>query len=222
MGGVTVDPAASLRTITEPAGLREIYGPPGKPALRKQLAALDDHCRDFIAHAPIVMVATADEEGRCDVSPKGGPPGFVAVLDDTHLAFGDLSGNNRLDSLGNLTRSDGIGLLFLVPGIGETLRANGRATVSTDPEVLAACDIDGRNPKVAVVVTVEEVYLHCAKALRRSRLWQPETWPDTTDMARPAAMLRDHIGLTEMSVEQVDDVLEADYRSSLWEPGGSR
>jgi hypothetical protein len=154
------------------------------------------------------------------VSPKGGPPGFVAVLDDTHLALGDLSGNNRLDSLENITSSDGIGLLFLVPGIGETLRVNGRATITTDPPVLEAAALDGRPPKVAIVVEVAEAYIHCAKALRRSRLWEPEAWPDTSDMARPAAMLKDHIGLTDMSVEQIDEVLEADYRASLWVAGG--
>jgi PPOX class probable FMN-dependent enzyme len=214
MGCVTVDP------ISEPADLRLVYGPPGKPALKKQLAGLDPHCRSFIAHSPFVLVSTADDDGRCDVSPKGGPPGFVAVLDDTHLALGDLSGNNRLDSLENLTRSDGIGLLFLVPGIGETLRVNGRAAVTTDPSVLEATALDGRPPKVAILVAVEEAYIHCAKALRRSRLWEPEAWPDTSDMARPAAMLKDHIGLTEMSVEQVDEVLEADYKASLWAVGG--
>jgi PPOX class probable FMN-dependent enzyme len=212
---VSVDP------ITDPADLRLVYGPPGKPALKKQRADLDGHCRSFIAHAPFVLVSTADDEGRCDVSPKGGPPGFVAVLDDGHLALGDLSGNNRLDSLENLTRNDGIGLLFLVPGIGETLRVNGRASVTTDPEVLDACALDGRSPKVAIVIAVEEAYIHCAKALRRSRLWEPEAWPDTSDMATPAAMLRDHIGLTQMSVEQVDEVLEADYKTTLWEAGGN-
>ena len=214
MGGVTVEP------ISDPVDLRLVYGPPGQPALKKQLASLDVHCRSFIAHSPFVLVSTADADGRCDVSPKGGPPGFVAVLDDTRLALGDLSGNNRLDSLENITRNDGIGLLFLVPGIGETLRVNGRATVTTDPAVLEAAALDGRLPKVAIVIEVEEAYIHCAKALRRSRLWEPEAWPDTADMARPAAMLRDHIGLHQMSVEQVDEVLEADYQTSLWVAGG--
>jgi hypothetical protein len=214
MGGVTVDP------ISEPADLRLVYGQPAQPALKKQLASLDGHCRSFIAHSPFALLSTADGDGRCDVSPKGGPPGFVAVLDDTHLALGDLSGNNRLDSLENLTRNNGIGLLFLVPGVGETLRVNGRAVVTTDPDTLEACALDGRPPKVAIVIEVEEAYIHCAKALRRSRLWEHEAWPDTSDMARPAAMLRDHIGLTEMTVQQVDDVLEADYQTSLWVAGG--
>jgi hypothetical protein len=215
MGGVTAAP------ISDPADLRLVYGPPGEPALKKQLARLDEHCRSFIAHSPFVLVSTADDDGRCDVSPKGGPPGFVAVLDDTQLALGDLSGNNRLDSLENITRNDGIGLLFLVPGIGETLRVNGRATVTTEPSVLEAAALDGRPPKVAIVIAVEEAYIHCAKALRRSRLWEPEAWPDTSGMARPAAMLRDHIGLADvMTVEQIDEVMEADYQASLWIAGG--
>src|SRR5215471_422982 len=122
-------------------GLREVYRPPSKPAVAKQIHHLDHNCRAYIAHSPFVTVATADAAGRCDVSPKGGPPGFVHVLDDHRLGIPDLSGNNRLDSLQNLVANAGIGLLFLVPGFGETLRVNGTAAVSTDPDVLAACAV---------------------------------------------------------------------------------
>lgn len=186
--------------------LREAYRPVGRPARDKQLDRLDDHCRDFIAHAPFAVIATSDASGACDASPRGGPPGFVRVLDDRHLSIPDLSGNNRLDSFGNLVENPGIGILFLVPGIGETLRVNGRARVERED--------DGA---VAVVVEVDEAFIHCAKALRRSALWSPEQWPDTSDMATPARMLRDQVAPSE-SVEQIADYLERGYAETLWDP----
>lgn len=187
--------------------LRAAYRPPGRPALDKQLDHLDEHCRTFIAHTPFVVVATADGSGACDASPRGGPPGFVRVLDDTRLAIPDLSGNNRLDSLGNIVESSGIGLLFLVPGVGETLRVNGRARVERS-------EVDGA---VSVVVEVEEAFIHCAKALRRAALWVPEQWPDTCDMPSPARMLRDQVA-PQTSVEEIAGRLERGYVETLWDP----
>lgn len=186
--------------------LREAYRPPGRPALDKQLDHLDEHCRAFIAHAPFAVVATSDSSGACDASPRGGPPGFVRVLDDRTLSIPDLSGNNRLDTFGNLVDNPGIGILFLVPGVGETLRVNGRARVERSDDGV-----------VAVVVAVDEAFIHCAKALRRAALWSPEQWPDTSDMASPARMLRDQVAPTE-SVEQIAHYLERDYANTLWDP----
>jgi PPOX class probable FMN-dependent enzyme len=206
--------------VTSEGGLREIYRPPSPTAVAKQIDHLDHNCRAFIAHSPFVVVSTADDTGRCDTSPKGGPPGFVRVLDDHHLAIPDLSGNNRLDSLQNLVRSDGIGLLFLVPGMGETLRVNGRATVTTDTAVLDACALDDLRPRVAVGVTVEEAYIHCAKALRRSGLWDPDAWPDLSDLPSAACMLRDHYALPGMDVAAVERRLEESYDRTLWLAGG--
>jgi PPOX class probable FMN-dependent enzyme len=206
--------------VTSVAGLREIYRPPSRPAVAKQLDRLDGHCRTFIAHSPFVTLASADAAGRCDVSPRGGPPGFVRVLDDHTLALPDLSGNNRLDSLQNLVSCDGVGLLFLVPGLDETLRVNGRAVVSTDPEVLARCPVGDVEPRVAVVVAVDEAFLHCAKALRRSRLWDPDGWPDRSDMPSVACMLRDHYDLPEMDLAATERRLAESYRRTLWRAGG--
>jgi uncharacterized protein len=211
---------ADQTVITSVDELRAVYRPPSRPAVAKQIDHLDGNCRAFIAHSPFVTVATADADGRCDVSPKGGPPGFVRVLDDHQLAVPDLSGNNRLDSLENLVANAGIGLLFLVPGFGETLRVNGRATISTDPDVLAACAVGDVTPRVAVVVTVEEAYVHCAKALRRSGLWEPERWPDLAALPSAACMLRDHYGLPEMDVAAVERRLEESYDRTLWLAGG--
>ncbi|HVM55642.1 MAG TPA: pyridoxamine 5'-phosphate oxidase family protein [Acidimicrobiales bacterium] len=208
-----------MSEITTTDELRAIYRPPGAPALRKQHAAIDDHDRAFIAHAPFVIVATSDTAGRCDVSPKGGPPGFVTVLDDGTVVIPDLAGNNRLDSLQNLLDNAGIGLLFLIPGIDETLRVNGRARLSTDPTVLATSAVGGVVPKVAIAVDVEEAYIHCAKALRRGSVWQAEQWPDTSDMPSVACMLRDQVA-PEVEVEVIAQALEDGYERTMWQTGG--
>ena len=209
------------RTIDSVDGLREIYRKPGRPAIDKVIDHLDENCRIFIAHSPFLTMATADAAGRCDVSPKGGPPGFVTVLDDKHLAIPDLSGNNRLDSLQNLVHNDGIGLLLLVPGMDETLRVNGTATITTAEEVLDACALRDVRPKVAIVVEVEEVYLHCAKALRRAALWRPDAWPDATEVPNAGCIYKDHLGL-DMPAEALSERLEESYEQTLWRAGGEQ
>src|SRR5271166_6284472 len=141
---------AVLTTETE---LRDLYRMPGS-VVEKVLGRLDQHARTFIEAAPFVLVGTASLDGTGDVSPKGGPPGFVVVLDDQRLAIPDLAGNNLLDSITNIVAGSGIGLLFLVPGVDETLRVNGYASITTDPEVLDACAVRGRRPKAAIGVTV--------------------------------------------------------------------
>ena len=168
------------------ATLRQLYRQPGDLVRQKVLDRLDDHARTFIAAAPFVLLGTANANGTADVSPKGGPPGFVVVLDDEHLAIPDLAGNNLLDSITNVVNGSGIGLLFLVPGIDETLRVNGEACLTTDPTVLDACAVKDRRPKAAIGVTVVEQFMHCAKAFRRSELWQPESWPGR-DAVPPSA-----------------------------------
>ncbi len=200
--------------------LREHYRQPAQRSLDKEVDHLDVHCRDFIAHAPFVVLATVSGEGRVDTSPKGGPPGFVAVLDDHTLAVPDMSGNNRLDSMSNIVTAGGASLLFLVPGTDETLRVVGNASLSVEVDVLDACPVDGMRPNVAIVLEVQTAYIHCAKALRRSGLWEPDRWPDTSTMATPACMLRDHVGL-EATVEQTAAALDASYQATTWAMGGT-
>lgn len=210
-----------VTTIDSVAGLREVYREPSQTSLDKEIDHLDQHCRDFIAHAPFVVVATSTADGeRLDVSPKGGPAGFVHVVDDHHLAIPDMSGNNRLDSIRNVVEGGNIALLFMVPGIEETMRVNGTAVITTDPDVLDAAPILGKRPNVCILVTVRTAFVHCAKALKRSHLWDAGQWPDTGDMASPACMLRDHIGL-DMTVEQSQERLDASYRATTWEVGGT-
>jgi PPOX class probable FMN-dependent enzyme len=208
-------------TIDTVGSLRGVYREPSQTSLDKEVDHLDRHCRDFIAHAPFVVMATATSDaGRLDVSPKGGTPGFVAVLDDHHLAIPDMAGNNRLDSIRNIVEGGGVALLFMVPGVEETLRVNGSAVVSNDPAILDAAPAAGKRPNVCIVVTVRTAFIHCAKALKRSHLWDPAHWPATSDMATPACMLRDHVGL-DMTVEQSQARLDESYRTTTWEVGGT-
>jgi hypothetical protein len=204
--------------IRDEAGLRRIYREPHAIVRRKAIDHIDDGARRIIAASPFVVLSTAGP-GGVDASPRGGPPGFVAVLDDHRLAIGDLAGNNRLDSFGNLVANPGVGLLFLVPGLGETLRVNGRATLTDDPAVLDACPIGGTRPRVALGVDVEECFVHCAKAFRRSRLWDPATWPADDETPSAAAVLKGHVQI-DAPVEAIEADLEESYRTTLWEPGG--
>lgn len=206
----------TLRSVED---LRDVYRQPAQRSLDKEIDHLDGHCRDFLAHTPFVVVATANAEGLVDASPKGGPPGFVAVLDDHHLAIPDMSGNNRLDSMRNIVDRGDVALLCMVPSTDETLRVNGRATITKDPAVLDRCPIGELRPNVAIVVEVRTAFIHCAKALRRAALWQPESWPDTSDMATPACMLKDHIGL-DGTVEDSQRALDASYNATTWKVGG--
>ena len=198
-----------------------MYRPPAQRALDKEIDHLDHHCRDFIAHSTFAILATVDHEGHVDVSPKGGPAGFVAVLDDHRVALPDMAGNNRLDSMTNIVSHGGASLLFLVPGTDETLRLRGRATVSMDPEVLEHCPVQGMPARVAIVVEARSAFIHCAKALRRAGLWEPERWPDTADMATPACMLKDHIGLPG-SVADSQRALDESYARTTWRMGGEQ
>ena len=148
--------------------LRQVYRPPGRGPVDKVIHRLDPHCVDFLANSPFFVLSTANVDGVCDGSPKGGPAGFVQVLDDGRLAWADFSGNNRLDSFQNLVLNDSVALLFLIPGLDETLRVNGTAELVTDPDLCQRFAVGVKTARVVVVVTVVEVYIHCAKALRRA------------------------------------------------------
>ena len=206
--------------VTSEAELRDLYRMPGN-VVEKVLGQLDQHARAFIEAAPFVLVGTASPDGTGDVSPKGGPPGFVVVLDDHRLVIPDLAGNNLLDSITNIVAGSGIGLLFLVPGVDETLRVNGHACVTTDPAVLDACAVKDRRPKAAIGVTVTQQYMHCAKAFRRSELWKPQTWPDRSALPSLGCIIGDQIpALRDVPAATIDESLEAGYADTLWEPGG--
>jgi hypothetical protein len=189
-----------MATIDTLDGLEALYPPALDRTRAKKKERLDDGLRAAIAASPFVLLATADAQGRCDVSPRGGPPGFVKVLDDTRVALPDLNGNNLLDSLRNVVVNPYAGLLFVVPGQSETLRLDGPAHLSTDDAVLDLFVEEVRRPVLAVVVEVDTVFSHCAKAFRRSRLWDPQAWPDADERVVLAARYR-QLGLS-MSFEE--------------------
>jgi len=181
-----------LSFITDEARLRALHHAPMSRATDKVLRALDPHCRKILALSPFCVVATQGPNGA-DVSPRGDPPGFVRELDDRTLLVPDRVGNNRLDAMTNLLTNPRIGLLFLVPGMNETMRINGTARITDDARLLRQCAINDRAPKVGLVIAIEELFLHCAKALIRSALWDASRHIDRAILPSYAEMLLDHV-----------------------------
>lgn len=181
--------------ITSLEALRQLYAQPTERVRSKQIGFLDAHCRRFIGLSPFVVVSTCDEACNADASPRGGDPGFVQVDGQSRLLIPDAPGNNRLDSLENIVRTGKVGLLFLIPGFDETLRVNGCAALSTAPEEIAACTTERRAPKLVIRVTVQEAYLHCAKAFLRSKLWSESSKVDRSFMPTIGQMIADQTGL---------------------------
>jgi PPOX class probable FMN-dependent enzyme len=178
--------AAEHHTISSTAQLRELFGEPLPRVVTKEMPELDGQTRAFIAAAPFLVMATTGADGSCDAGPKGGPPGFVHVVSDTRLLIPEFPGNRRFDGVQNLVTRPGIGLLFVVPGISETLRVNGAARLSRDPELLELCAVDGRGPWFVTDVEVQQVFSHCGKAFLRSELWKTESWPDPDEVSSPS------------------------------------
>jgi PPOX class probable FMN-dependent enzyme len=205
--------------ITDRTGLRSIYREPTEVVVGKAIDHVDDGVRGFIERSPLFVLATGDGE-RNDASPRGGPPGFVRVVDEHRIAFGDLVGNNRLDSYQNILDHPGVGMLFIVPGLLETLRVNGRASVSVDDELRALCAIDGRVPKVVIGIDVDECFIHCGAALRRGAVWDVDTWPTDAERPRPAAIFKEHVGLDGVSADAIEAGLADYYDNGVWLVGG--
>ncbi len=200
-----LDPDAVITSIDQ---LAELYRAPGRLVAAKKTAVLDDASVGIIARSPFVLIATEGEDGSLDVSPRGGPAGFVRVLDDRHVALPDLNGNNLIDSLRGVVATARAGLLVLVPGKDETLRLNGAAWVTTDPAVLDLWSDELRRPTTAIVVRTDEVFMHCAKAFRRGRVWDPTSWdeladaPDGLDVLKAQGLVAANDAATRAFLEQ--------------------
>jgi hypothetical protein len=201
-------------TIESPQQLREIYGEPMERAVKKQLTRLDRHCRNFIAMSPFLVIASSDPSGRCDASPKGDAPGFVRAIDETTLLIPDRLGNNRVDTLGNLLTRPGVGLIFFVPGINETLRVNGRATVTTDFAILEPLAVNGKAPRSGILVAAEEIYFHCGKALIRSDLWNPEKHIERGAWPSLGRIIAEQVG--GMDPDEAERQTAESYRTRLY------
>jgi hypothetical protein len=195
-------------------GLRDIYPAPSGIVVDKQLDRIDRHAAHFIARSPFVVVATADAEGRCDASPRGDAPGFVTVADERTLLLPDRLGNNRVDSMCNLASNPHLGLLFMIPGILETLRVNGRAELTTDAETLSRLSAQGKAPKSALVIAVEEVFFHCGKAMKRSELWNPERHAKPGEIPSLGRIIADQV--RGVDVAEAEARIETAYRERLY------
>ena len=205
-------------SITDEQSLRNLFEPTHDLALKKFQKTLGRHAQEFIRRAPFLCIGTQSAEGNGDVSPRGDPPGFVQILDEATLAIPDRPGNNRLDSLANLIANPNVGLLFLIPGFDDTLRVNGRATLVNDPELLRTMAVDGRTPRLAIIVRVNEVFMHCAKALRRSHLWSPDHLQDRREMPSLIKIILDETTGAPGAEKQrkLDLDLEDAYKTTLY------
>ncbi len=191
-----------MAKIESVEALRRIYRPATGRAVTKVLGRLEVHCRRFIALSPFLVISSQGRDGLGDVSPKGDAPGFVQVLDDRTLAIPDRPGNNRLDTMSNLIDNPIVGLMFLIPGVDEILRINGTAEIRDDEDLRQRFAVDGKLPATVMVVTVGEAYLHCAKALMRSRLWDPDAQVERSVLPSMGQMLKDQIGHDEPPEDQ--------------------
>ena len=197
--------------ITSIAELRESYRPPAPRAHQKVLNHLDKHSRDFISLSPFCVISSFGADGRADTSPRGDPPGFVAVIDDHTLLIPDRPGNNQVDSLQNILSNPEVGLLFLVPGMNETLRVSGTADIVTDEELLEPLAVAGRAARSAIRVAVEEVFLHCGRSLLRSRLWDPDVRIDRSVYPTYGQVLADQInGADAVEIDASEDEANRD------------
>jgi hypothetical protein len=177
--------------VSSEAELRELVGEPGERSVTKERRSLHAHDRAWLAESPFCLIATAGADGSCDVSPKGDPPGFTLVLDDTTLAIPDRPGNRRMDGFRNILTNPHIGLIYLVPGREETLRINGRARLVREAPFFDELVVRGHRPTLALVVEIEQVFFHCAKAFKRASLWRTETWPDPAALPPIARIVKD-------------------------------
>lgn len=201
-----------ITTVNE---LRAIYDLPKASTVAKVIDHIDDHVAAFIARSPFLLMATVSAAGRMDVSPKGDVPGFVHVVDPTTLIYPDRPGNNRIDGLQNIVETGRIGLIFLIPGVKETLRVNGSARISLDPELLRRLAVDGKTPRSVTVISVEEVFFHCARALIRSGLWDSERHVDRSELPSMGTIMAAHTkGLVDQC--EYDETLPARIAQNLY------
>ncbi|WP_417519012.1 pyridoxamine 5'-phosphate oxidase family protein [Minwuia sp.] len=201
--------------ITTEEGLRALYGEASGRAAAKAIGKLDKHCRHFISLSPFLILSSADADGRGDVSPKGDPAGFVHVIDDSTIAIPDRPGNNRIDTLINIVQNPDVACIFLIPGVRETLRVNGKAEISTDPELLAQMEVKGKLPISAIVIHVEQTFLHCAKSIIRSKIWDEEAQVDRKVLPSLSRMIADQLD-QQINEAEAEKQLEQAYRDRLY------
>ncbi len=202
--------------ITSEAELRTLIGQPAELIKQKKLNELDIHAVEFIARSPLLFIGTRDDRGCCDVSPRGDPPGFVRILDNKHLVIPERPGNRLADSLCNIIETGAVGLLFVIPGVEDIFRINGRACITRTPELLQSMSVQEKVPLIAIGIEIEECYFHCAKAIKRSRLWDTASWKDSGDLPSLAKVIMDQTKSTDITIEELEETIKESYATRLY------
>ncbi len=195
--------------VTSPEDLERICGQPLPQIIDKELSGLDQMCRDFIETSPFCLIASANPEGHLDISPRGDPPGFVQVLSDSLIAIPDRPGNKRVDTFHNVLQDPRVSVIFFVPGKMETLRLRGKARICADPKLLQSMAVNAHAPKLALLIHVETVFAHCPKCVIRANLWQPENWPDSSNLPNMNAMMVKHAKIKQTPDEWFESLKAA-------------
>lgn len=189
----------STDAIASEEELREIVGTPHEYVIKKSVSVLDEHCKRFVEMSPLFFLSTSNSEGDCDVSPKGDYPCGIQIINNKQLVIPDRPGNRRVDSIINILSNPHVGLLFLIPGLEEVLRINGRATIIKNTEILNNMSLNGKPPLLGIGVDIEECFIHCSRALKKSKVWNPDTWPNKADI--PSGLEIFHAALQHNGVE---------------------
>lgn len=203
-----------MNEIQDAGELRNHFGPVASFAAIKVQPRLDKHARNFIALSPFLVLATADADGNADASPRGDPAGFVVALDDATLLVPDRPGNNRIDSYANLLSHPGVGLVFFVPGIDETLRVNGRARVVTGADLLDTSAVQGKTPRTGLLIEIDEVFFHCGKALKRGQLWNAARHVERSSFPSLGRIIADQTNAVD--ADEADTRIQGDYRTKVY------
>lgn len=208
---------AELSSIEAYDALREAVGEPTASTAEKEMPMLDKHARHFLSLSPILFISTVGTDGRADISPRGDPAGFVKVIDDNTILIPERPGNRRADTMSNIIENPGhsVALIFLLPGVEETLRASGRARVIDDPTVLEDMAVRGKVPQLGILVEIDEVFFHCAKALKRARLWDPDTRIDRKAFPTLAQITRDQRE-PDTPMEEIEERIRESYETRLY------
>lgn len=212
-----IEAAPFKSKITSEENLRSIVGGyPSDLANNKVINHLDPHCIDFISKSPFLVLSTSNQNGISDLSPRGDMPGFVNSLNSKYIVIPERPGNKRVDSMRNILCNPNVGLLFFIPGLGETLRVKGKATIINDEDILEKMAVKGRKPLIAIAVEIEECFIHCAKAFKRSGLWEPKTWPEEDELPLASKILFEHAKLPNTSEQSIYEGLQESYSKRLY------
>jgi PPOX class probable FMN-dependent enzyme len=201
--------------VTDTTALREIIDEPMALAATKEMPALDKHCRRFIELSPFLCLSSMSASGKADVSPRGDPPGFVKVLDEKTVLIPDRKGNRRLDTMRNILEQPSVAVIFFVPGIEETLRLNGKASITRNPALLEDMAVQGQAPALGIRIEIDTVFFHCAKALKRSRLWEPETRIERGDFPRYGQIIKDQRN-PGGTADEIEDYIQTNYKTEMY------